>query len=201
MVGSLVLTQFSSPVIFAHTARTCLRILSLNIAFNGAVNYGVGSALYEVSSTQFLRRKYSRQIMFSLLPGAASFGITEYLLLCSEITPENLIGSFALLSLVQIISFISDRRLVRNEQLPKWYLLVKIPIFIYTILLTAFILAAMYSKLDVIQKKNDNKRIETLKYLMELDDVQFLKKVNELNIQYDEEDLQILEKQYMIQQQ
>lgn len=43
-------------------------------------------------------------------------------------------------------------------------------------------------------------RISTLKDLMRLDDTKFLEKVNELNIQYDEQDLKILEDRFKTQE-
>jgi len=38
-----------SPENFAYVARTVMRLLNLNIAFLGGVNYGLGSAVYETS--------------------------------------------------------------------------------------------------------------------------------------------------------
>lgn len=107
-----------------------------------------------------------------------------------------LLVSFGGMSILQISAFLMDKMYVSKEQLPQWYLKMKIPVFVYTFILSVLIFGVMLSKIDFIQKKNDNTRIEIMKKLMDLDDVQFLRKVNELNIQYDEEDLNLLRKKY-----
>jgi len=196
MVGSLALIQFTSPITFAYTARTWLRLLSLNIAFGGAIHYGIGGVLYEISTLDYLKRIHARQVIYSIIPGIWAFGISEYLLLSSEITTEMLLVCFGGMSILQISAFLMDKMYVSKEQLPQWYLKMKIPVFVYTFILSVLIFGVMLSKIDFIQKKNDNTRIEIMKKLMDLDDVQFLRKVNELNIQYDEEDLNLLRKKY-----
>lgn len=37
---------------FAYVARTCLRLLGLNIAFNGAIHYGFGAVSYETEESE-----------------------------------------------------------------------------------------------------------------------------------------------------
>jgi hypothetical protein len=42
-------TGFVDPAQFAYLARTCLRILALNISFMGGIHYGLASATYETA--------------------------------------------------------------------------------------------------------------------------------------------------------
>ena len=39
------------PYVYASVARTCLRLLALNISFMGGVHYGLAAANYETSVT------------------------------------------------------------------------------------------------------------------------------------------------------
>lgn len=91
MTGSLVLTQFTSVYAFNLTAKTCLRLLALNIGFTGAINYGIGGALYEISNLAYLKRLHSYQIMYSFLPGILAFGAIQMLLMSPIITQTQLI--------------------------------------------------------------------------------------------------------------
>jgi len=38
-----------NPDTFAYAARTCMRLLSLNIAFFGGIHYGLASATYDTA--------------------------------------------------------------------------------------------------------------------------------------------------------
>ena len=62
-------------------------------------------------------------------------------------------------------------------------------------ILTAIIFFVYYSKLDFVQRRNDPNRIKTIKTAMELEDLDFMKMVNELKIDYDESDLRDIEKE------
>lgn len=199
MTLSLTLTQFASPIAFMLTAKTWLRILCLNTAFNGGIHYGIGAALFEISSLKSLQDLYSRQVIYSLIPGVIAFGITEYMILTSPLTLQAWAVSFLAMSTLQVFMMLKDRNYVKNSQAPKWYPLIRIPIFIYLIVMTVMIYGAIISKLELVQKDQPD-RIETLKYLMKLDDTLFLQKVNELNIQYDEHDLKIMDDRYKLQE-
>jgi hypothetical protein len=41
-----------NPENFAFTARSCLRLLNLNLAFTGGVHYGLGAAVYETAASE-----------------------------------------------------------------------------------------------------------------------------------------------------
>lgn len=44
-------TGVVDPAQFAYLARTCMRILALNISFMGGIHYGLASATYETAVT------------------------------------------------------------------------------------------------------------------------------------------------------
>ena len=52
--------------------------------------------------------------------------------------------------------------------------------------LTSLIFFVYYSKIDILQRKNDKNRIANLKTALELEDLDFITMVNELKIDYDE---------------
>jgi len=64
------------PANFAFVARSCLRLLSLNIAFLGGVHYGLGAATYDTARSEEERKAIEAQLAFSFVPavlaGAAS---------------------------------------------------------------------------------------------------------------------------------
>lgn len=177
MMGSLVLTQFTSPVLFAITARTWLRILCLNIAFNGAIHYGIGAALHEIATLDYLRASSTRQILYSFVPGIAAFGTTYWMLLSSPLTVSTLWAGFAALSLIQTVSMLNDQKYVRREFLPVWYGRIRKYTFAYLLVLTSVLFAVMFSNIDMVQKKNSNDRIKMLNELMDMDDKEFLETV------------------------
>lgn len=61
------------------------------------------------------------------------------------------------------------------------------------------IYGAIITKLELVQNRQPD-RIQTLKNLMKLDDTKFLERINEQNIQYDEQDLKILEDRFKSQE-
>lgn len=57
-------------------------------------------------------------------------------------------------------------------------------------ILTSVLFLIYYSNQDKVQRRNDKNRITNLKTALELEDIDFIKMVNDLNIDYDESDLQ-----------
>ena len=47
------------PANYAYIARTCLRMLGLNLTFFGGVHYGLGSAQYDVARTEEEKKEIS----------------------------------------------------------------------------------------------------------------------------------------------
>lgn len=60
--------------------------------------------------------------------------------------------------------------------------------------ITTVLFGIFLSKVDLIQRKNDPNRIANLKTVMELEDLDFVKMVDELNIGFNETDLRDIEK-------
>ena len=60
--------------------------------------------------------------------------------------------------------------------------------------ITTIIFSIFYSRVDQIQRKNDPNRIEDLKTTLQLEDLDFVKMVDELNLEFDEVDLGDVEK-------
>ena len=60
--------------------------------------------------------------------------------------------------------------------------------------ITTVLFGIYLSKVDLIQRKNDPNRITNLKTVMELEDLDFVKMVDELNLGFNETDLRDIEK-------
>ena len=54
---------------------------------------------------------------------------------------------------------------------------------------TSALFAIFYTQRDKLQRRNDINRITNLKTAMELEDADFIKMVDEMKIDYDEQDL------------
>lgn len=52
MLSPMLDSGMVDPARFAYLARTSLRLLGLNIAFNGGIHYGLGSAFYETVESE-----------------------------------------------------------------------------------------------------------------------------------------------------
>ena len=116
--------------------------------------------------------------MYSFAPGIAAFGTTYWILLSSPLTLPTLCTGFAALSLIQIASVLIDLRYVRRECLPVWYGRIRKYTFAYLLVLTSVLFTVMFSNIDLVQKKNSNDRIKMIHELLEMDDTEFLEKVN-----------------------
>ena len=62
-------------------------------------------------------------------------------------------------------------------------------------ILTSALFLIYYSKLEYVQRKGDKNRISNIKRALELEDVDFIEMVNELKIDYDEQDLREIERE------
>ena len=59
---------------------------------------------------------------------------------------------------------------------------------------TAVLFSIFYTQRDKLQRRNDINRITNLKTAMELEDSDFIKMVDEMKIDYDEQDLKEIER-------
>ena len=87
------------PNTFAYMARTCMRLLSINLAFFGGIHYGLGSATYDTARTDEERRAINLQIGYSFVPALMAFASSNYLLFSSPLTLPIIIYSFTSLML------------------------------------------------------------------------------------------------------
>lgn len=61
--------------------------------------------------------------------------------------------------------------------------------------ITSILFFIFYSKIDFVQRRNDRNRISNIKTALELEDIDFINMVNDLNLDYDENDLKQIEKE------
>lgn len=85
-------------------------------------------------------------------------------------------------------------RCVENELAPKWFLKFRTISFAIYMTITSLIFFIYYSNLQHIQRRNDKNRINNIKSAMELEDLDFIQMVNEMKIDYAEDDLNEIEK-------
>jgi hypothetical protein len=74
------------PQNFAFVARSCLRMLSLNISFFGGIHYGFAAASYDVARSESEKKAVSFQMMYSFVPAIMAYSCTNFLLFSSPIT-------------------------------------------------------------------------------------------------------------------
>lgn len=129
-----------------------MRILGLNIAFMGGIHYGIGGALYEISTLRYLQKEAARQVMYSFIPGIAAFAIVSWVLHANPLTVGTLISGFIFLNLINIISMFVDLKYIRNEKLPFWYIGTRRLSCMYLIVISMIMFSAMFTKIDYVQK-------------------------------------------------
>lgn len=82
------------PTSFATLARTCVRLLALNISFIGGIHYGLASATYETAIHDEELRAIKLQMIYSFVPAAMSFSCASMLLFSSPLTLSTVMFSF-----------------------------------------------------------------------------------------------------------
>ena len=88
-----------------------------------------------------------------------------------------------------------DIKCVEKSMAPKWFLKFRTMTFSLYMILTATLFTIFYANVELLHRKNDPNRISTLKSVMELEDGDFMKMVDELKLDYDEVDLKEVEKE------
>lgn len=78
---------------------------------------------------------------------------------------------------------------------PRWFLKFRTVNFSLYMIITAALFAVFYSKLEQVQRKRDPNRIANLKTVMELEDADFIKMVEDMKLDYDDVDLKEIEKE------
>lgn len=97
--------------------------------------------------------------------------------------------------MTQLVTLQVDLRCVEKELAPKWFLRFRSVTFGLNMIVTTLLFFIFYSKLNIVQKKNDKNRITNIKNALELEDLDFIKMVDELKIDYDEADLREVERE------
>lgn len=136
------------PQNFAFVARSCLRMLSLNISFFGGIHYGLASATYDVARSEEETKSVSFQMMYSFVPAIMAFSSTNFLLFSSPITQGTVIYAFTTLMLTQLISLKFDHHTVRKEMAPLWFSGYRSKCFGIYMILTTALFGIYYSRLD-----------------------------------------------------
>ena len=134
-------------------------------------------------------------MVYSFVPAILSFTCAHFLLFTSPLNIPTIIYGFSGLMVTQLVTMMIDLRCVERDMAPKWFLRFRSLTFSMYMLITAALLLIYYSKRDFIQRKNDKNRIEHIKTALELEDSDFIKMVNELKLDYDEDDLREADKE------
>lgn len=192
MAGNLA---FVDPTTYAMLARSALRLLSLNIGFFGGIHYGLASATYETAITEEEIRRIKYQMMFSFVPGAIALCTTQIMLFASPLQLSHIVCGFTSLMLTQFVMLQVDKKCVDLELAPVWFKKFRQASFTLYIIATGALFSIFYTQRDKLQRRNDINRITNLKTAMELEDSDFIKMVDEMKIDYDEQDLKTIERE------
>jgi hypothetical protein len=79
-------TTLVDPNEFATLARTCIRLLSLNLSFIGGIHYGLASAQWDTARNAEEEKKVTYQIGYSFVPAIMAFCSSNFLLFSSPMT-------------------------------------------------------------------------------------------------------------------
>lgn len=154
------------PAQFAFVARTCLRLLSLNISFFGGIHYGFGAASYDTARSDEEKQAISYQIMYSFVPATIAFISSNIILFQSPLTVATVTYGFTALMVTQFITLRFDQSCVQKELAPIWFKKYRQNCFAAYLAATSLIFWIYYSNLDKLQQRNDPNRIENIKNVL-----------------------------------
>jgi hypothetical protein len=127
------------------------------------------------------------------LPAIAAFSITNVLLFASPLTIKTATYCFTSLLVSLFVTIRFDHWCVRKEMAPLWFKGYRSTVLGLYMALTSILFFIYYSHIDKLQRTNDPNRISTLKSSLELEDVDFIKMVDEMNIKLNDVDLKEVE--------
>jgi len=78
---------------------------------------------------------------------------------------------------------------------PLWFKRYRTNVFVIYMVITTVLFSIYYSNVELIQRTNDPNRIKNLKSVLELEDIDFIKMVEDLKLELNEVDLRDIEKQ------
>ena len=82
------------PIQFMFLARSCLRLLSLNIGFIGGIHYGLAASNYETFTQDEELRMAKYQMIYSFVPAAMAMGASGMMLMSTPVTTPLVIVGF-----------------------------------------------------------------------------------------------------------
>lgn len=182
------------PNSFAYVARTCVRLLSINLSFFGGIHYGLASATYDTARTPEELKAINIQLGYSFVPAIMAFVSSNFLLFSHPLTMSVVVYSFTSLMLTQLVSLKFDHFCVNKEMAPIWFKKYRSNVFAIYMVITSLLFGIYYSHVQRIQRTNDPNRITNLKTVLELEDVDFVKMVEDLNLELNEVDLRDIER-------
>jgi hypothetical protein len=97
-----------NPDTFAYMARTCVRLLSLNISFFGGIHYGLASATYDTARSDEEKKGVSLQMMYSFVPALLAFSSSSFLLFSCPLTSPTVVYAFSSLMITQLVALRFD---------------------------------------------------------------------------------------------
>ena len=187
--------QLVDPTHFAFVARSCLRMMSLNLAFLGGVHYGLGAAVYDTARSEEEKKSIEMQMVYSFVPAAVGSISTGFMLFQSPLTLPHVVYGFTSLLITQLVTSRFDVSCVKKELAPLWFKGYRQRVWAMYMFATTVLFGVYYTHYDKIQRRNDPNRIENIKTVLALEDLDFVKMVDELKIQFDESELAEVEKQ------
>lgn len=187
-------TAVVDPITFAATARSCVRLLSLNLAFLGGVHYGLGSATYDTARTEEEQKKTMYQIGYSFMPAFSAWMLSNGLLFANPLSLANVTFCFTGLIFTQFLLIKFDNYAVDNELAPLWFKKYRKTVNGLYMALTTVLFFIYYAHWERLQRVDDPKRIQNIKTALQLEDLDFIKMVEEMNLQLNEVDLGDMER-------
>lgn len=82
------------PAHFGFVARSCLRMLSLNIAFLGGTHYGLGAAVYDTAKSEEEKKQIEYQLLYSFVPGTIACVSSSLVLFSTPLTLQMVMYGF-----------------------------------------------------------------------------------------------------------
>ena len=186
--------QMVDPNQFAYIARTCVRMLSLNISFFGGIHYGLATAAYDTARSDQESSQINLQLVYSFVPAIAAFSASNFLLFSMPLTQNTVMFCFSSLMLTQFLTLKFDQHCVRKEMAPVWFKKYRGQVFALYLAITSVLFFIYLNSLEQCQRTNDPNRITNLKTVMELEDLDFIKMVEELKLDFNEVDLRDIER-------
>lgn len=166
----------------------------MNISFLGGIHYGLGACNWEIAITDEDRKMATRQMVLSFVPAISAIACSSYLLFAAPISMSHVIFSFSGFMVTQFVLLKGDSKAVELGLAPKWFNKFRRYNFMFYMAMTTMLFTVYYHRREFVQRKHDPNRIDNIKTAMEVEDADFIKMVDDLQIDYDEADLREIER-------